>query len=171
MLERTPGLPSRYFFIRAVKKLARRFDAELYEGEESRLNKALPLVRTLMEGIDACMPERGESGPEADSDAAKEALKLLPSCMKLYDLVPSATPVFQIRAMEYQARMAPWSKHKTIVIEHADRMLDSSRNALLKILEEPPRQATFILTSSRRQALIPTVLSRVRAYRFVARTK
>jgi len=96
---------------------------------------------------------------------------MLPACDKLYDLVPSTTPVFQIRAMEYHARMAPRSKRKTIIMEHADRMLDSSRNALLKILEEPPAQCTFILTSSRKQALIPTILSRVRDYRFLARTK
>jgi hypothetical protein len=36
---------SRYFFIRAARKLTRRFDQELYENEESRLAKALPLLR------------------------------------------------------------------------------------------------------------------------------
>ncbi len=165
MLERAPGLPSRYFFIRAVRKLTRRFDAELYEGEDSKLNKALPLVRTLFEGVDACMQEKC-----SDAEAAAEAKKLLTPCEKLHDLVPSSTPVFQIRAMGYHARMAPWSKRKTVIIEHADMMLDSARNALLKILEEPPEQCTFILTSSRRQALIPTILSRVRDYRFLPRT-
>ncbi len=165
MLERAPGLPSRYFFIRAVRKLTRRFDAELYEGEESKLNKALPLVRMLLEGIDACLRESC-----SDPEAATEAKKLLPACDKLYDLVPSSTPVFQVRAMEYHARLAPWSKRKTIIIEHADRMLDSSRNALLKILEEPPAQSTFILTTTRRKALIPTILSRVRVYPFLVRT-
>ena len=48
-------------------------------------------------------------------------------------------------------------------------MMDAARNALLKILEEPPEQTTFVLTTSRRQAIIPTILSRLRPYRFVQR--
>jgi len=47
MMERAPGTASRYFFIRAARKLVRRFDRELYEGEEGRLAKALPLARRL----------------------------------------------------------------------------------------------------------------------------
>jgi hypothetical protein len=164
MLERVPGMASRYFFIRAARKLTRRFDRELYENEENRLSKALPLLRSIFEALDACLP-----GGASDSDAAKEARKIVPTCAKLESLLPDATPVFQIRAMEFWARLAPFGKKKTIILEHADRMLDASRNALLKILEEPPNHARFILTSSRRQAIIPTILSRVRSYRFSSR--
>ncbi|GAB1484417.1 hypothetical protein MASR2M78_32350 [Treponema sp.] len=48
-------------------------------------------------------------------------------------------------------------------------MLDGSRNALLKILEEPPERCIIVLTSSRRNALLPTILSRVRPYIFHTR--
>ncbi|MFH2113316.1 MAG: hypothetical protein ABIJ86_02255 [Spirochaetota bacterium] len=161
MLERVPGIASRYFFIRAVRKLTRRFDRELYENEENRLSKALPLLRTVFESLDACLP-----GGADDIGAAKEARKVVPTCAKLESLLPDATPVFQIRSMEFWARLAPFGKKKTIIIEHADRMLEASRNALLKILEEPPIHTRFVLTSSRRQAIIPTILSRVRGYRF-----
>lgn len=164
MLARVPGNPSRYFFVRAARKLTRRFDHELYENEENRLAKVMPLLRTIFEALDACLP-----GGADDQGAAKEAQKLLPTCAKLESLQPDATPVFQIRSMEFWARLAPYGRKKTIIVEHADRMLDSSRNALLKILEEPPAHARFILTSSRRQAIIPTILSRVRSYRFMAR--
>jgi len=173
MMERAPGMASRYFFIRAARKLVRRFDRELYEGEEGRLAKALPLVRTVLEGIDACFPAGSQAGSPSgldDAAASKDAAKLLPICVKLEDLLPATTPVFQIRAMEFWARLAPYGKRKTIIVEHADRMLDSSRNALLKILEEPPAHAVFILTTDRRQAMIPTILSRVRRYRFGQRT-
>lgn len=173
MMERAPGTASRYFFIRAARKLVRRFDRELYEGEEGRLAKALPLVRTVLEGIDACSPAGAQAGSPPgldDTAASKDAAKLLPICVKLEDLLPATTPVFQIRAMEFWARLAPYGKRKTIIVEHADRMLDSSRNALLKILEEPPAHAVFILTTNRRQAMIPTILSRVRRYRFGQRT-
>lgn len=164
MLARVPGTASRYFFIRAARKLTRRFDRELYENEENRLAKVLPLLRTIFEALDACLP-----GGADDQGAAKEAQKILPTCAKLESLLPDATPVFQIRSMEFWARLAPYGKKKTIILEHADKMLDSSRNALLKILEEPPAHTRFILTSSRRQAIIPTILSRVRSYRFQAR--
>jgi DNA polymerase-3 subunit gamma/tau len=166
LLARAPGDPARYFFMRAARKLTKRFDQELYAGEESRLAKALPLVRSVMEASDACMP-----GNAADAEAAKEAAKILPSCAKLNELIADATPVYQIRSMEAWARQTPVGPKKTIIIEHADRMLDASRNALLKILEEPPSFTRFVLTSSRKQALIPTILSRVRSYRFQARSR
>ena len=46
---------------------------------------------------------------------------------------------------------------KTIIIENADRMLESVRNALLKILEEPPVDTIFILTTSQRNLVMPTI--------------
>ena len=55
---------------------------------------------------------------------------------------------------------------KTVILENADRMLDNARNALLKILEEPPSGVLFILLTNRRNAVIPTLLSRVRIYNF-----
>ncbi|HOX91724.1 MAG TPA: DNA polymerase III [Spirochaetales bacterium] len=164
MLERSPCQASRYFFARAARKLARRFDRVLYDGEEGRLAKASAFVRQIMESADLCMP-----GSSSDEEALKTARALLPVCAKLNDLLPDATAVFQVRSMEAWARQTPFGKRKTIIIEHADRMLDSSRNALLKILEEPPAHATFILTTSRKSAMIGTILSRVRRYRFIAR--
>lgn len=164
LLKRAPGLPSRFFFVRAVRKLTRRFDQALYAGEEGKLAKALPLLRSALEASDACLP-----GGLGDEESAKEAEKILTSAYKLHELLPDATPVFQVRAVERWARQTPLGDSKLVIIEHADRMLDASRNALLKILEEPPAFARFILTSSRKQALIPTILSRVRPYRFVQR--
>jgi len=169
MMERAPGAASRYFFTRAARKLTRRFDRELYEGEEGRLAKALPLVRSALEGIDACSPL--EAGGLPDETVAKEADRLVTALAKLEDLLPASVPVFQVRAAGFWSRLAPYGRRKVVVIEHADMMLDSSRNALLKVLEEPPEHASFILTTSRRQAIIPTVLSRVRRYRFVQRSE
>ncbi len=57
-----------------------------------------------------------------------------------------------------------------IIIENADRMADSARNALLKILEEPPEDVVFILTTAKRGAVLPTILSRVRTYTFFERS-
>ncbi|MEG0935987.1 MAG: DNA polymerase III subunit delta' [Clostridia bacterium] len=54
----------------------------------------------------------------------------------------------------------------TVIIEHADRMTPQAQNALLKTLEEPPANAVFFLLTERISALLPTIISRVRAVRF-----
>ena len=50
-------------------------------------------------------------------------------------------------------------------------MLEGVRNALLKIIEEPPKDCIFILLTSKRNAVMPTILSRVRTYAFNERSK
>jgi len=74
-----------------------------------------------------------------------------------------------IRNAETWARLAPHGPRKVAIIENADRMQESSRNALLKILEEPPESVRFVLTTSRRSAIMTTILSRARTYRFAQR--
>jgi DNA polymerase III subunit gamma/tau len=174
LLARSPGPSSAYFFARAARKLARRFDAALYRGEESRLAKAASLLRELEEQLDAVAPEKayapdkgspGALAPGAADAAAKAAL----ACAKLEAFVPEAPPVFMIRNVEAWARLSPMGPRKTVVIENADRMLESSRNAMLKILEEPPESVRFVLASSRRSAVMATILSRSRTYRFAPR--
>jgi DNA polymerase-3 subunit gamma/tau len=171
LLERSPVRASAFFFVRAVRKLQKRFDAALYEGEESRMAKAAPLVREIEERIDAVRPEL--LGPDAAESKVKEVLDAAraatDAARRLEALVADTTPVFQVRAAEYWARLAPNGRMKTVVIENADRMLDASRNALLKILEETPASVEFVLLSSRRSALLATILSRVRPYVFAAR--
>ena len=176
LLERSPGKASAFFFVRAIRKLEKRFDAALYEGEEARLAKAAPLIREIEERLDAFAPayapgqeeERPEKAAAAEAAAAKGAAA---AAKKLEALVPDSTPIYWIRAAEVWAQLAANGLVKTIVIEEADRMNDGARNALLKMLEEPPRNVEFILVSSRRSALIGTVLSRVRPYDFKARSR
>ena len=168
LLTRAPGPASAFFFARAARKLARRFDAVLYEGEESRLAKAAGLLRELEELLDAVAPEKASQGSLAPG-ASEAAAKAAATCAKLEAFVPGAPPVFMIRNLEFWARFAPMGERKTVVVENADRMQDSSRNALLKILEEPPDSVRFVLLSSRRSAMMTTILSRARTYQFAAR--
>lgn len=167
MLSRVPGASSRYFFVRSIRKLLKRFDRVLYEGEEQRFGKVAALYSTIQENINFCLPV--EVGGMANEEIEKEADKLLSHVFKLEELLAETTPVYQIRALDFWARLAPISNKKTIIIEHADTLLESSRNALLKILEEPPAHCVFILTSNRKQSIIPTILSRLRPYHFVQR--
>lgn len=53
---------------------------------------------------------------------------------------------------------------KVFIILHADWMNPSAQNALLKVLEEPPRYVFFLLASSQPGALLQTIRSRCTAY-------
>ena len=66
LLGRAPGAAASYFFARACRKLAKRFDAALYAGEESRLAKAAPLLRELEALLDAAYETGLVMGLNAD---------------------------------------------------------------------------------------------------------
>ncbi len=52
---------------------------------------------------------------------------------------------------------------RVVIVDPADDMTPSAANAILKNLEEPPRQTLFLLIARSRGALLPTILSRCRA--------
>jgi len=165
LLARAPGKASSYFFVRAARKLLRRFDAALFEGEESKFAKAATLVREAEESLDAMNPETASNGALAPG-AAEAAAKIAAVCARLEPLVADAPPVFMVRNAELWSRLAPLGERKTVIVENADRMQESARNALLKILEEPPESVRFVLLSSRRGSIMATILSRSRSYSF-----
>ncbi len=66
-----------------------------------------------------------------------------------------------IRAVIDKEHAAPFeAPHKVFILENAERMQPASANALLKTLEEPSQDSTFILLSSAPQEILPTILSR-----------
>jgi DNA polymerase-3 subunit delta' len=71
------------------------------------------------------------------------------------------------RAMLRDLHFAPVSgKRRVFIIEAAESMNEDTANSLLKVLEEPPPYATFILTAVSTQAVLPTILSRSQVLRF-----
>jgi len=50
---------------------------------------------------------------------------------------------------------------KFVIIEQAQLLTDEAQNALLKILEEPPKQAMIVLEAADEKGLLPTIRSRV----------
>jgi DNA polymerase-3 subunit delta' len=56
--------------------------------------------------------------------------------------------------------------YKVCVIKNAENMIHEAANALLKVLEEPPANAHFILTVNNINSLLPTIISRCRVMRF-----
>ncbi len=57
-------------------------------------------------------------------------------------------------------------KKKIFLISNADLMNQNSENAFLKILEEPPGESVIILTTSRINSLLPTVVGRCQKIKF-----
>lgn len=51
--------------------------------------------------------------------------------------------------------------HRVIIIEHIEKLGHEAQNSLLKILEEPPKNTTFIGTTSEYNLVLPTVVSRM----------
>ena len=91
----------------------------------------------------------------------------------LYVVSPGTDGIYvaTVRAIVRTAAMSPaMAKRKVVVIGDAERMVpqegaEAAANAFLKLLEEPPADATLILTSSEAGALLPTIRSRVVALR------
>lgn len=57
-------------------------------------------------------------------------------------------------------------KRKVFVISEADKMNPQASNAFLKVLEEPPKNSIFILTTSRPDSILPTISGRCQKIRF-----
>ena len=70
-----------------------------------------------------------------------------------------------IKEMEMTSLTGRW---KVAVLEDAERLEIEAANALLKSLEEPPPRTLWILASSRRERLLPTILSRCHRVPFSA---
>ena len=158
---------ARYLFLRSVRKLTLRFSDVLLQDDKD-LNKIGAVTGPINEMLEELDFPRNLPPYE---EVVKLCQKIKELCLKLEgDFFYDSIPVSQIRNVETWARMKNDEGKKTVIIENADRMLESVRNALLKILEEPPADTVFILLTSRRNAVMPTILSRVRTYNFIERS-
>ena len=167
---RKPAVATRFLFLRSIRKLIIRFNPVLQDSGDPKYSKTAPLLAELDERLEELAPSR----PLPDDPAALEkiVLAIVGAAEKLEDdFLYDSIPVQQVRNAASWARLTPSGKKKVLIIENADRMQDSARNAFLKVLEEPPSDAMFILTTTRRSAIMPTILSRVRTYTFVERPK
>jgi DNA polymerase-3 subunit delta' len=75
----------------------------------------------------------------------------------------------QVRDVVDRSAYRPFEgRRRVAIIDGADALVPAAQNALLKTLEEPPPSSVFILTSSRPDALLPTVRSRLIRLSFAA---
>ena len=120
-------------------------------------------------------PRLKDSDPDPDDvrDDYREAVTERVEAGGLYAAPSGSEGIFiaAVRSLTRDAMLAPaLAKRKVFVIGDAERMVsqegaDQAANALLKLLEEPPADTFFVLTSSEPAALLPTIRSRVAAVR------
>ncbi len=105
-----------------------------------------------------------------------EACNVCPSCvsfdqgtsLSIHELdAASNNSVDDIRSLVDQVRFAPQSgKYKVYIIDEVHMLSSAAFNAFLKTLEEPPPFAIFILATTEKHKIIPTILSRCQIFDF-----
>ena len=86
----------------------------------------------------------------------------------IYELdAASNNSVDDIRSLNEQVRVPPQvGKYKVYIIDEVHMLTQAAFNAFLKTLEEPPAHAIFILATTEKHKIIPTILSRCQIYDF-----
>ncbi|RPJ03381.1 MAG: hypothetical protein EHM28_15410, partial [Spirochaetaceae bacterium] len=166
-LSRVRSTAAQYLFVRSVRKLSRRFDTHLFAADETKRKGIQEIILRMEELLNQISPE--QELPE-DQKLSKITDEILSCAEKLESYISRDNiPVAQVRNILQWCHETAVTEKKVVIMENAAGMLDSSRNALLKILEEPPRNVHFILTAPRPDEIIPTIRSRLRNYRFMDR--
>lgn len=79
----------------------------------------------------------------------------------------SNNSVDDVRALTEQVRILPQiGKYKVYIIDEVHMLSSAAFNAFLKTLEEPPHHAVFILATTEKHKILPTILSRCQIYDF-----
>jgi DNA polymerase-3 subunit gamma/tau len=108
--------------------------------------------------------------------AEGEACDICESCvsfnsgasLNVYELdAASNNSVEDIRSLIEQVRFAPQlGSHKVYIIDEVHMLSTAAFNAFLKTLEEPPKHAIFILATTEKHKILPTILSRCQIFDF-----
>ncbi len=88
--------------------------------------------------------------------------------LNVYELdAASNNSVEDIRNLIDQVRVAPQlGNYKVYIIDEVHMLSNAAFNAFLKTLEEPPKHAIFILATTEKHKIIPTILSRCQIFDF-----
>ncbi len=131
--------------------------ALIIEGEEGIGKK------TLAKDIACALVCRGDDKPCGKCAQCKKAIGAIHPDISEY--IPAGTAnsfhVDTVRNIINDAYVQPnEADYKIYILANAHCMNQNAQNALLKILEEPPKYVVFILTTNSKSALLSTVLSR-----------
>lgn len=101
----------------------------------------------------ACMQAKADTNPDIHMVSPKEDKKSI--------------SVEQIRELSKDAYTKPFgNKNKIYIISYGDEMNEQAQNAFLKLLEEPPGYAVFVILAENIESLLPTIRSRCEKIKF-----
>jgi DNA polymerase-3 subunit gamma/tau len=109
---------------------------------------------------------------QADGEACNECHSCVSfnegTSLNIHELdAASNNSVEDIRELVTQVRFAPQEgKYKIYIIDEVHMLSSSAFNAFLKTLEEPPSYAKFILATTEKHKILPTILSRCQIFDF-----
>ena len=108
--------------------------------------------------------ETGEACGNCESCKAFEQQR----SFNIHELVAASNnSVEDIRSLIEQVRMPPQvGRYKVFIIDEVHMLSTAAFNAFLKTLEEPPAHAIFILATTEKHKILPTILSRCQIYDF-----
>ncbi len=112
------------------------------------------------------------TNPTADGEACNTCNSCLSfdagTSLNIHELdAASNNSVDDIRSLVEQVRFAPQAgKYKVYIVDEVHMLSASAFNAFLKTLEEPPSYAIFILATTEKHKILPTILSRCQIFDF-----
>ncbi len=112
------------------------------------------------------------SNPTAEGEACNTCNSCVSfeagTSLNIYELdAASNNSVDDIRELVEQIRFAPQAgKYRVYIIDEVHMLSASAFNAFLKTLEEPPAHAIFILATTEKHKILPTILSRCQIFDF-----
>lgn len=110
-------------------------------------------------------------GPDGEACGECESCRSFSAELRSYNVfeldAASNNSVDDIRVLTEQVRIPPMNgRYKVYIIDEVHMLSTAAFNAFLKTLEEPPKYAIFILATTEKHKIIPTILSRCQIYDF-----
>ncbi len=157
-----PDDSSMQLFILQVRKLLNRF---LMSGDDENSKGQKQSARLAYE-IDELLLQLNW----AAAGCSRDIEQIIKRSEQLQDTVKSQNiPIAQIRYLGNWLQTKPGDQRTVVIIEGVEFFTESTKNALLKLLEEPPGNTWFFLISEFPGMLPKTILSRVRKYQLLPR--
>jgi len=146
------------------------------EFVEEHVRKGRSVAELVAAGRQDIIPDSVLHSPTPDAPTELEACGKCSSCrafqenasFNVHELdAASNNSVEDIRSLVEQVRYAPQQgRFKVYIIDEVHMLSNAAFNAFLKTLEEPPGYAIFILATTERHKIIPTILSRCQIFDF-----
>lgn len=124
------------------------------------------IARILAKAINCRNRKDGESEPCDKCDSCMEIMEN--RSMDIIEIdAASHRGIDEIRELKDNVKFAPVKeKYKVLILDEAHQLTKEAVNALLKVLEEPPAHAIFIMATTEIHKMIPTIISRCQRFDF-----